>query len=81
MMIVKIIFSVPFRTIEFILSQFEKKSSAEAGARGCGQCCTITLLHMNRLNKTKSAIFVFLMCSLLPDDLHSDFFLFHMAAH
>ena len=28
---------------------------------------------MNRLNKTKSAIFVSLMCSLLPEDLHSEF--------
>ena len=30
------------------------------------------LLHMNRLNKTESAIFVSLMCSLLPKDLHSE---------
>ena len=28
---------------------------------------------MNSLNKTESAIFVSLMCSLLPEDLHSDF--------
>ena len=42
------------------------------GTRGCGQCCTITLLHMNRLNKTESAIFVSLMCSLLPEDLYSE---------
>ena len=27
---------------------------------------------MNRLNKTKSSIFVSLMCSLLPKDLHSE---------
>ena len=27
--------------------------------------CTITLLHMNRLNKAKSAISVSLMCSLI----------------
>ena len=30
------------------------------------------LLHMNRLNKTESAIFVSLMCSWLPKDLHSE---------
>ena len=27
---------------------------------------------MNRLNKTESAILVSLMCSLLPEDLHSE---------
>ena len=31
-----------------------------------GLCCTIILLHMNRLNKSESAIFVSLMCSVLP---------------
>ena len=46
-------------------------SSAEAGSRGRGQCCIFTLLHTSRLNKTESAIFVTLMCSLLPED-HSD---------
>ena len=30
------------------------------------------LLHMNRLNKTESAIFVSLICFLLPKDLHSE---------
>ena len=40
------------------------------GARG--QCCKITFLYMNRLNKTEYAIFVSLMCSLLPEDLHSE---------
>ena len=30
-----------------------------------------TLLHMNRLNKTESAIFVSLMCSLLSEDLYT----------
>ena len=37
--------------------------------------CTITLLHMNRLSKTESAIFVSLMCSLLLEDLHSELIL------
>ena len=41
-------------------------------SRGRGQCCIITLLHMNRLNKTRSAIFISLMSSLLPEDLHSE---------
>ena len=43
---------------------------------GRGQCCTITFLHMNRLNKTESAILVALMCSLLPENLHSELILF-----
>ena len=33
------------------------------------------LLHMNRLNKTESAIFVSLMRFLLPEDLHLEFIL------
>ena len=68
-----------------ILSQFK------ASARGRRQCCTITLLHMNRLNKTESDIsvlfyFIFfffffffflllLICSLLPEDFHSELIL------
>ena len=27
---------------------------------------------MNRLNKTESSVFVSLICSLLPEDLHSE---------
>ena len=61
--------------IGLILSQFEK-NSAESSARGHGQCCTITLLHMSRFNKTESAIFIPLMCSLLPEDIHSEFISF-----
>ena len=30
---------------------------------------------MKRLNKTESANFVSMMCSLLPEDLHSEFIL------
>ena len=52
-----------------------KIESAEAAARGRGQCNTITFLHMNRLNQTESAIFVSLNCSLLPKDLHSELIL------
>ena len=33
------------------------------------------LLNMNRFNKAKSAIFISLMCFLLPEDLLSDFIL------
>ena len=40
--------------IRLILSQFENRV---AGARGRGQCCTITILHMNRLNKPESSFF------------------------
>ena len=42
------------------------------GGGGRGQHCINTLLHINRLYKTESAIFVSLMCSLLPEDLHSE---------
>ena len=37
--------------------------------------CTIIFLNMNRLNKTKSAFLVSLICSLLPEDLHSELIL------
>ena len=36
---------------------------------------TVTLLLMNRLNKSESAIFVSLMCSLLSKDLHLELIL------
>ena len=39
------------------------------------QYCTIILLHMNRLNKAASTIFVSLMGSMLPEDLHSELIL------
>ena len=57
-----------------ILSQLENRLPLKP-VLGAGQCCTITLLHMNRLNKTESAIIVPLMRSLLPEDLHSEFIL------
>ena len=45
------------------LSQFETRVPLRTvlgggGGGGAGQCCTITLLHMNRLYKTESAIYV-----------------------
>ena len=58
-----------FGIIGLILSQFENRVPLK---RGRGQSCTITLLRMNRLNKTESAIFFSLMCYLLPEDLHSE---------
>ena len=60
-----------FGIIGLILCKFEN-SSAEAGASRRRQCCIITLLLMNRLNKTESAIFASLICFLLPGDLHSE---------
>ena len=59
---------------EFILSPFENRvplkpvlggggGGGGGGGRGDrGQCCTITLLHINRHNKTESTIFVFFFC-------------------
>ena len=41
-----------------ILSQFKKGVPLKPVLGGRGQCCTNTLLHMNRLNKTESALFV-----------------------
>ena len=52
-----------------------KHSSTEAGARGRGHCCTITLLHINGLNQTNSAILISLTSSLLKEDLHSELIL------
>ena len=57
------------------LSQFENRvllNLVLGRGEGREQCCTIILLHMNRLNKTESAIFVSLICSLLTKDLHSE---------
>ena len=54
--------------IGLIRSQFE--SGVPLGARGGGgrgQCYTITLLHMNGLDKTECPIFVSLMCFLLSE--------------
>ena len=42
-----------FGIIGLILSQFENRVLLK---HEHGQCCNITLLHMNRLNKTESAI-------------------------
>ena len=63
----------------------KKKSSAEVGARGGGEGawawamdnCTITLLHTHRLSKTEFAVFVSVMRSLLPEDLHSELLYLH----
>ena len=50
-----------------ILSQFENRFQLRLEPD-----CTITIVHLNRLNEKESAIFVSLMCSLLPKDLHSE---------
>ena len=61
-----------FRIIGPILTQFENRVPPKPVLGGHGQCCTVTLLHMYSLNKTESAIFVSLMCYLLPENLHSE---------
>ena len=60
-----------------ILSQFKNRILQKPvhGGWGRGQFSTITLLHMNRLNKTESVIFVSLIRSLLPEDLYSELIL------
>ena len=58
-----------------IQSQFENRVPLKPVLERRGQCCNITLLQMKRLNKVESAIFVSLMCSLLPKDLHSELIL------
>ena len=72
----------PFGIIGLILSQFENRVQLKSVAGvgwgwvgvwgGKAQCWTIILLCINRHNKTESAIFIPLMCSLLPKDLHSE---------
>ena len=37
-----------------------------------GKCCIITLLHINKFNKTETVIFVSLTCSMLPEAVHSE---------
>ena len=43
--------------------------------RGVSSVAPLHLLLINTINKTEFAIFVSLMCSLLPEDLHSEFIL------
>ena len=56
------------------MSQFENKVPQQPVLGGRGQGCITTLLHMNRLNKTESVMFVSLMCSLHLEDLHQNLF-------
>ena len=46
-----------------------EKIATEVSFRRCGQCCSITLLHMNRLSGTKSAFVSSHMFSLFPEDI------------
>ena len=51
--------------IGLILSQFENRVPLRpllGGGRVRGQCCTITVLQMNRFNETEAASFVSLEC-------------------
>ena len=57
-------------SLHLIYLPFHVKSSVEHG-----QCYNISLLHMNRLNSTESAVLFSLMCSLIPEDLPSQFIL------
>ena len=50
-----------FGIIGLTVSQFENRLPLKPVLGGCEQCCIITFLYMNRLNKTESAIFVSLM--------------------
>ena len=71
--------------IGLILSQFENRVPLKPvlagegvavcvwGVQGRGQCCTITLQHMNSPNKTEFAVIVYLRCSSPPLDHHSEF--------
>ena len=43
-----------------------KFNSALAGARGRGQCNHFSLLFMNRLNQTESAVSIFAVFSVFP---------------
>ena len=56
-----------------ILSQIENRVLLKLVLGDVGSATS--LLDMNRLNETESAIFVSLMCSLLPEDLHSELIL------
>ena len=55
--------------IGLVLSQFESRVPVKPVL---GEVGSVTLLHMDRLSIIKSAIFISLMCSLLPEDLHSE---------
>ena len=67
--------------IGLILSQFKRKSPLKPVLGGRGQYCTITLLHMNRLNDTEFAIFLSMTFSLLPKDLHSELIFHKLFTH
>ena len=62
-----------FGIIELSLSQFEKRIPLKPVLMDMSSVAP--LLHINKLNQTESAIFVSLVCSLLPEDLYLDLFL------
>ena len=67
-----------FGIIGLSLSRFENRVPLKPVLRAgpwAWAVLTITLLHMNRLNKTDSFIFVSLVCSLFPENLHSELIL------
>ena len=62
-----------FEIIGLILSYFENRVPLKPVLGAWAVLQYYIYLHMNRLNKTETAIFISLMCSLLPEDLHSYF--------
>ena len=64
-------FSGPFWIIGLILSQLENRVPLKPVLGGVDSVAPLPLLRMRRLNKSESAIFVSLLCSLPSKDLHS----------
>ena len=63
LIIVQIIFCGPLKSLGSFLIIFSEK---RAGARGAWPVLHISVLGMNRLNTTESAIFFYLVYSFLP---------------
>ena len=68
-----------FGIIGLILSQFENRVLLKP-VLVARAVITITLLHMNRLNKTETAFCVSVMYSSLLEDLHSKLISFNATA-
>ena len=67
--IVQIIFSDPVGSLGSFIVILKIRVQPKLVVGGRGWCCTFSLLIMNRLNKNESAIFIYLVHSLLPRDL------------
>ena len=62
-----------FGIIGLIPIQFKNRVPLEPVLGGVGSVAPLHSLNIKRLNKTESAMFVSLMCSFLPEDIHSEF--------